>query len=236
MATPTEPRTTYFQAASSDLGCGVAHQEGRGDRGRLDGDPQHAEVVGEHGQRHRRQGTARSGSGRTRVAGGVRVDRRGRPRSRSARPPRRRSACRRTGRRRAAARRARSVIGPPRTADAPGPRRTASTDSRRSDAGEPWSAGRPDGGACRRRAARQASSGKQHEGGHQSRSSAQVVEVGVAELAADPARQDVQDQDDEQHVEGDAELDDERDASGGEERHAAMPLSSTRNPTTCEIA
>ena len=48
-----EQMTTYFQAASSAVRVRVVADQERGhDRGGLDGDPQHAEVAGQHGGGH----------------------------------------------------------------------------------------------------------------------------------------------------------------------------------------
>ena len=56
MATPTEPSTTYFQAASSPVPAAAVGDEERGrDRRRLDRDPEDAEVVGEDGETHGRE-------------------------------------------------------------------------------------------------------------------------------------------------------------------------------------
>ena len=54
----------------------------------------------------------------------------------------------------------------------------------------------------------------------------QLVQVGAAELVPHPAGQHLQDQHREQHVEGGAELDDEREPAVARNATAAMPLSS----------
>ena len=83
MATPTEAEHDVLpRGLERPPAAVVADQERGGDGGGLDGDPQHAEVVGEHGQGHGAQEQRHQGGVQPVRSAGVVRGSRARPRSR----------------------------------------------------------------------------------------------------------------------------------------------------------
>ena len=183
----------------------VADQEGRGDRGCLDRDPQHAEVVGEHRQGHRaeeqrdqrriRPGPGRFAARRQAAPGGgeahgpdhgsMNAD----SASTRSKPP---------------------AVGvdPSRTAAL----RPTPLTSTAAEASRPPNrhSGALRSSAVSAARAMQAASGNSTRAGHQSRSSVRSSRSAPPNSTSDPGREHAQDQHDEQDVEGGTELDHER--------------------------